>query len=76
MKRDLNKALGKTLKELRGDKGMSQQELGDYAEVDRSFISRIERGIGTPSVSVVFKICARLGIKPSEFLARVEDSMK
>ncbi|MBS1508565.1 MAG: helix-turn-helix transcriptional regulator [Bacteroidetes bacterium] len=76
MKRDLNKALGKVLKELRENKRMSQQELGDYADVDRSFISRIERGIGTPSVAVVFKICALLEIKPSEFLARVENQVR
>ena len=76
MKRDLNKTLGKVLKELREQKGMSQQELGDYSDVDRSFISRIERGIGTPSVSVVFKMCALLEVKPSEFFGRVESSMK
>jgi transcriptional regulator with XRE-family HTH domain len=51
---------------------MSQQELGDYVDVDRSFISRIERGIGTPSVTVVFKMCGILEVKPSEFFQRVE----
>jgi transcriptional regulator with XRE-family HTH domain len=76
VKRDLNKALGRVLKELREEKGMSQQELGDYSDVDRSFISRIERGIGTPSVAVVFKMCALLEVKPSEFLLRVENYMK
>jgi transcriptional regulator with XRE-family HTH domain len=72
VKRDLNKTFGKVLKELREEKGMSQQELGDYADVDRSFISRIERGIGTPSVTVVFKMCGILEVKPSEFFQRVE----
>jgi len=76
VKKDLNKALGKVLKELREQKGMSQQELGDYSDVDRSFISRIERGIGTPSVSVVFKICALLEVKPSEFFQRIENLLR
>jgi transcriptional regulator with XRE-family HTH domain len=76
VKRDLNKALGKVLKELREEKGMSQQELGDYSDVDRSFISRIERGIGTPSVSILFKVCTILQVKPSHVLERVEASIR
>lgn len=76
MKKDLNTVLGRVLKELREQKAMSQQELGDYSDVDRSFISRIERGIGTPSIAVIFKMCSLLEIKPSDFLSKVEREMK
>ncbi len=72
MKRDPDKTFGRVLKELREEKGMGQQELGDYSDVDRSFISRIERGVGAPSIKIVYEICSILGIKPSEFLQKVE----
>lgn len=72
MKRDLVKAFGKVLKQLREEKGLSQQELGDYSETDRAFISKIERGLSIPSIVTVFKLAEVLKIKPKDLIDKVD----
>ena len=72
MKRDLVKAFGKVLKQLREEKGLSQQELGDYSETDRAFISNIERGLSIPSIVTVFKLAEVLKIKPKDLIDKVD----
>jgi len=42
--------------------GLSQEELGFKAELDRTYISGIERGERNPSVKSVAKIANSLGV--------------
>jgi putative transcriptional regulator len=53
------------VKELRGEKGLSQQALGDALGVSRQTIISIENGKYDPSLPLAFKI-ARLFEKPIE----------
>jgi transcriptional regulator with XRE-family HTH domain len=55
------KVLGSNVKALRLALGLSQEELAFQAELDRTYISQIERGVGNPSVLVVLKISVALG---------------
>lgn len=76
MKPDLIvKAFGKILKETRELKGLSQQELADYSETDRAFISKIERGISTPSILTLFKLAEVLKIRPFDLIEKVEQQL-
>ncbi len=59
-------ALGKKLKQLRISSEISQQDLANTAEVDRTYISEIERGIGNPSILTLANICYALGITLAE----------
>ena len=54
------KKLGKVISALRKQAGISQEELAFRASIDRTYISQIERGIGNPSLLVVFKIAQAL----------------
>lgn len=36
--------------------GISQEELAFRAEIDRTYVSQIERGIGNPSLLILHKI--------------------
>jgi transcriptional regulator with XRE-family HTH domain len=42
------------------------------AELDRSFISLVERGIQSPNLVVLFKIAGVLGVSAAEMLAKTE----
>ncbi len=68
----LKKAISEELIELRNAKNLSQEKLANLANVDRSYISRIERGLIVPTVAHLIKLCGPLGIKASEFMRRVE----
>ncbi|MFA6179169.1 MAG: helix-turn-helix domain-containing protein [Methylophilaceae bacterium] len=63
---------GKTLKSLRAQKGISQQELAFMTELDRTYISMLERNLRQPSLGTVMKISLALGFKASEFIGLIE----
>jgi len=60
------KLLARRLKEIRSEKGVSQEELAYRAEITLSQIARIETVKINPTVSTVFKIARALDISPSE----------
>jgi transcriptional regulator with XRE-family HTH domain len=69
-------AFGKVLLSLRSEKGLSQQELGDSCELERAYISRIERGLQLPSLTVIFKISSYFQITPGELIDKVYNQIK
>lgn len=73
MARTLEVRTGEILRELRLAKEMSQQELANACEMERTHISAIERALRTPSLPTIFKLSEVLEIKPSEFIRLVEE---
>ena len=53
--------LGRTVRQLREDRGMAMRELADRAGVSSSFVSQIERGVANPSVASLQRIAEALG---------------
>lgn len=60
------KLLARRLKEIRFEKGVSQEELAYRAEITLSQIARIETVKINPTVSTIFKIARALDVSPSE----------
>jgi transcriptional regulator with XRE-family HTH domain len=48
--------------EIRKQKGFSQKDLSEVVEVDKAYISRVERGKQQPSVESLHKIATALGV--------------
>jgi transcriptional regulator with XRE-family HTH domain len=65
---------GEQLRKARKAAGLSQEALAFEAEVDRTYISQLENDKKSPTLDVLFRICAALGIAASELIARVEKS--
>ena len=59
----LRAALAKNLKLLRSERGLSQERLALESNVDRTYVSKIERGIGNPSLEVLVRLAGRLEVK-------------
>ena len=76
MKGDLKTIFGEVLKGLRLKKGLTQQQLADYASMDRAYISELERGLLMPSVETVFRIAAVLKVKPQQIIELMNDQVK
>lgn len=66
---------GITLKTIRAEKGMSQQELAFNTDLDRTYISMLERNLRQPSLETVIKIANALGYKGSEFIRMIESDV-
>ena len=67
-KSDPKAIFGSRVRSLRVKKGISQEQLGDLSELDRTYISGIERGIRNVSLINIVKIAEALGTRPSELL--------
>ncbi len=48
--------------------GLSQESLALMADVDRTFVSQIERGIGNPSLLIMTRLAAALDIELHQLL--------
>ena len=52
---------GKVLREQRNARGISQEALALSANVDRTFVSQMERGIRQPTLTTLCKLCRSAG---------------
>ena len=60
------------LRRYRTDMNISQEELAFRAGVDRTFVSRIERGIRQPTITTLVGLGLALGISAAELVQEVE----
>ena len=67
---------GKVLREQRTARGISQEALALSADVDRTFVSQMERGIRQPTLTTLCKLSGALEIQPSTLVARVERMLR
>ncbi|MBI3830601.1 MAG: helix-turn-helix transcriptional regulator [Planctomycetes bacterium] len=69
-------SFGTELKKARTLAGLSQEKLAFEAEVDRTYISLLERGKKCPTLEVYFRICRALKMSPTTMMARLEKSLR
>jgi len=65
-------ALGRAVRRRREELEFSQEDLGFESDLDRTYISGIERGVRNPSYTVLFPLSKALDLSVSELLLRVE----
>jgi len=59
------RTLGKRVRELRHERGFSQEKLAELANIHENHVRRIEGGTANPSYLVVARIARALGVSPS-----------
>lgn len=64
----LKLALSTNIKRLRKEQGISQERLALKADIDRSYMSEVERCLANPSIEALLKIGNALEVTPSELL--------
>jgi len=60
------------LRELRKEKGFSQEGLAEEAGLHRTYISQIERGIKSPTLRSLEQLAGALGVSMTEVVRRLE----
>ena len=66
------KKIGRSIKKFREEKGISQDCLSGFADIDRSHLSKIELGLRSPTVNSLYKIARALEIEGSDILLEAE----
>ena len=64
--------LGRLLRTVRNEVRLMREKLTHDAEIDRTFVSLIERGERQPTVRVLFKLAAALRIPASQLILWTE----
>ena len=62
---------GKVVKQLREEKKMTQEKLAELAEIDRTYIYRLETGKRSPSLAIIFRIAQALKLPPAQLIEKV-----
>ncbi|EIE1198465.1 MULTISPECIES: helix-turn-helix domain-containing protein [Vibrio] len=68
MNTKLAEAVGQRIVQMRRSKGLPQEKLALLAEIDRSYMSRIERGKINITLEKLYKIAETLGCDVKELL--------
>ena len=59
--------LGKKIRQMRNQKGLTQEELADRCELTKGYISQLENNLNSPSIATLTDILSALGSDLSEF---------
>jgi transcriptional regulator with XRE-family HTH domain len=66
---DLRKAVGRRVRELRTEQGVSQEELASRADLHRNYVGSVERGERDIGISALGRLAAALSVSLQEFFA-------
>jgi len=58
------------LRRIRTERGLSQEALALNANVDRSYVGRLERGEENPTIAILDRLAQTLGVTAGELLAK------
>lgn len=73
---DARKLVSWNLRRLRVEKGVAQEALAVDAEIDRTYVSRLERNMENPTVAVLERLAAALDAEIVEFFAKPRPGAK
>jgi transcriptional regulator with XRE-family HTH domain len=65
---NLLKALAANVKKHRKLAGISQEELAFQCEIDRTYISKVERGVANPSLLILARVAEMLKVEIEELI--------
>jgi transcriptional regulator with XRE-family HTH domain len=68
----ISERFGQVIKAVRERQGMSQEKLAELAEIDRTYVSMIERGKRHPTLEVASRIAEALEMRLSAIIRRAE----
>jgi transcriptional regulator with XRE-family HTH domain len=63
---------GAAVRAQREARGLSQEDLGFEADLDRTYVSGVERGVRNPTVVTIFALAKALRVQPSRLVTSAE----
>ncbi|MCL2075910.1 MAG: helix-turn-helix domain-containing protein [Betaproteobacteria bacterium] len=69
---DIGLIFGEVLRHYRSEKNISQEELAHRAGVDRTFVSRLERGIRQPTITTLIGLGRALDVSAADLVQATE----
>lgn len=63
----LQALFGRRIRSLRKERGLTQEELAEATRLSAEYISRVERGLASPSFKIIARLADTLGVTPGVF---------
>lgn len=65
---EIQQIVASNIQRIRLESGLSQEKLAVDADIARSLVSRLERGVGNPTVAVLARLAEALSVEVIDFL--------
>lgn len=65
---EVARRFGSVLRELRQQRGLTQETLAELADLDRTYPGLLERGLRTPTLAVILRLANALETDPSHLI--------
>jgi len=69
-----NKVLGNLLRDCRLSKGLTQEVLSGLADIDESYLCKIESGLMNPTINLLYKLTDTMEVRLSDILRLAEET--
>ena len=69
---EIIRSFGKVLREIREEKGITQERLANEIQSHFTHISRLENGHKQPTLTTLFKLAEILKVEPEDFIVRMK----
>lgn len=67
--------VGRVVQKFREERKMSQEVLSGFADIGRTHLSAIERGVRKPTLETFYRISEAMNVKPSAIMLEIEEEM-
>ena len=69
---DIARRFGEVIRENRKVRGLSQESLAEFADLNRSYLGKIERGLAYPTIETMQKLADALGERLASLVEQCE----
>jgi transcriptional regulator with XRE-family HTH domain len=70
---DMRKLVGRNVKRIRQQKGLTQEQLAELSGFSQQYISGLEQGRRNPTVVTLYELATALGVSHMELMRSAED---
>ena len=73
---DMRKLVGRNVKRVRQEKGLTQEQLAELSGFSQQYISGLEQGRRNPTVVSLYELATALGVSHMELVRTAEDEWR
>jgi transcriptional regulator with XRE-family HTH domain len=70
---DMRKLVGRNVKRIRQEKGLTQEQLADLSGFSQQYISGLEQGRRNPTVVSLYELATALGVTHIELVRAIDE---
>ena len=70
---DMRKLVGRNVKRIRQEKGLTQEQLAEVSGFSQQYISGLEQGRRNPTIVSIYELATALGVSHMELVRFAED---